>query len=199
MPTVIALTGGLASGKSRVAGYLKEQGYPVLSADEAARAVVEPGQPAWHALRETFGPDYFQADGTLDRARLREHVFNDPEARARLEAITHPAIRQWLQAHIDALSKAPVIFVEIPLLVESGRPPFVDQVWVIDCPEALQKARAQGRGLAAETVDAILAAQASRPERLQVADAVIDTDCDWEATRRQVDALLENLQLPRPT
>ncbi|SIN75074.1 dephospho-CoA kinase [Sulfurivirga caldicuralii] len=193
MPTVIALTGGLASGKSTVARYLKEKGYPVFSADEAAREVVAPGEPAWAALRESFGADYFHADGSLDRARLRERVFRDPQARARLEAMTHPAIRTWLQTRIDA-TDAPVVFVEIPLLVESGRPPFVDQVWVIDCPKALQRARAQARGLDTETIDAILAAQTTRDARKAVADAIISTDSDWKATRQQVDNLLKNLQ-----
>lgn len=193
MPTVIALTGGLASGKSTVARYLKENGYPVFSADEAARQVVAPGEPAWTALREAFGADYFHADGSLDRARLRERVFRDPQARARLEAITHPAIRTWLQTRIDA-ADAPVVFVEIPLLVESGRPPFVDEVWVIDCPESVQRSRAQARGLDMGTIDAILAAQTTRDARRAVADAIIHTDGDWESTREQVNALLKNLQ-----
>jgi len=192
MPTVIALTGGLASGKSTIARHLAAEGYPVLSADEAARAVVEPGQPAWRALREAFGPECFHADGTLDRACLRRRVFRDPQARERLEAITHPAIRAHLKAQLDALD-APVVFVEIPLLAETGRPDFVDQVWVIDCTQATQRQRAQARGLEAEVIDGILAAQASRAERLQQADAVINTDCDWAQTRRQLEQLLLHL------
>ncbi len=193
MPTVIALTGGIASGKSRISRYLAEQGYPVFSADEAARAVVEPGQPAWEALRQAFGPEYFHPDGTLDRARLRQQVFADTAARKQLEALTHPAIHRWLKTRIEA-SEAPLTFVEIPLLVESGRPPFVDQVWVVDCPVPVQKARAQARGLDEKTVEAILAAQASREARLQAADAVINTDCHWPQTQAQVDELLQRLK-----
>jgi len=194
-PHVIALTGGLCSGKSAVARWLREQGWPVLDLDQVARMVVMPGQSALAAIKAAFGADILQPDGTLNRTRLREIVFNDEVARNRLEAITHPAIdaaaRQWL-----VQQQTSPVFVEIPLLAEKGKPDYVDAIWVVDCDDATRRRRCIERGVDEETFDRICAAQANRNARLALADEVIDNSGDWSRTQTQLQQLVARLQRP---
>jgi len=173
-PLRIGLTGGVASGKSTVAAAFAALGVPVIDADALARAVVEPGRPALAAIAREFGPGYLLADGTLDRRRLRELVFADPARRRALEAIVHPAVRA---AEAEALAgvSAPYVVIAIPLLAETGQRGRFDRVLVVDCPEALQESRLMARdGIGAAVAAAMLAAQATRAERLAIADDVIE-------------------------
>ena len=134
---VIGLTGGIASGKTTVARMLEELGATVIYADQVAREVVAPGSPALEAIRESFGPEVVRPDGTLDRAALGDRVFADPEARRRLEAITHPSILQrirerlaeWRQA--EAGEHPPVVIIEHPLLIEAGHLDLVEGIILV--------------------------------------------------------------------
>jgi dephospho-CoA kinase len=172
-PFRIGLTGGIASGKSTVAGLFAGRGVPVLDTDRIARDVVEPGEPALAAVVAEFGSGILGPDGRLDRAALRARIFSDPEARRTLEAILHPAIRAEL-ARQSASAGGPYQVLVIPLLVEGGRIDAVDRILVVDCPVEIQLERVKTRdGEAAESAARILAAQASREARLAAADDVI--------------------------
>lgn len=172
-PLRIGLTGGIASGKTAVANAFERRGVPVIDTDQLARDVVEPGRPALAAVVDAFGADVLDAQGRLDRRRVRSRVFADPAERRRLEGILHPAIRAELANRVSAVT-APYVVIGIPLLVENGLQHTVDRVLVVDVPRETQVARLLARD--AETpagAAAILAAQASREARLAVADDVI--------------------------
>ena len=188
----MALTGGIASGKSAVADAFARRGVPVLDADVIAREVVAPGQPALAAVVEAFGPAVLAADGTLDRRALRARIFADPTDRRRLEALLHPAIRAAFAEQSAALARAgaPYQIHAIPLLVESGRAPQYDRVLVVDCPEGLQRRRLLARdGETPERVAAILAAQATRDARRAVATEILDNS----GSLADLDAAVERL------
>ena len=183
---VIGLTGGIASGKSTVARLFQTLGAPVVDADRVARDVVAPGTPGLAAVRERFGESVIDSEGALDRARLRERVFADASARADLEAILHPRIRQRMDAILDAMD-APYAIAMIPLLLEADQHTRVDRVLVVDAPAELQIARARARdGSPLATLEAILAAQTDRASRLDSADDVIRNDAGPEALEPQV-------------
>lgn len=186
----VGLTGGIGSGKSTVANLFAELGVPVIDTDVVARQLTEPGGAALEAIRAAFGEDVILADGMLDRAALRRRVFADAAARRQLEAILHPRIRQMVEQSLSTLD-APYALIVIPLLVETGGyRDVLRRVLVVDCPEALQVARVMARsGLARDEVDAILAAQAGRAERLAAADDVIVNDASAAALRAEVTAL----------
>ncbi|WP_129781546.1 dephospho-CoA kinase [Peristeroidobacter soli] len=172
-PLLIGLTGGIASGKSAVAELFAKLGTPVLDTDQIARDVVEPGTPTLARLVAEFGSDILDASGRLDRARMRARVFADPEQRKRLEAITHPAIREELTARAQR-AQGPYQVHVIPLLVESGRADLYDRVLLVDTSEEDQLKRLLARdGSSEEQARQILAAQASREDRLDAADDVI--------------------------
>jgi dephospho-CoA kinase len=194
-PVLIALTGGIASGKSVVADLFANLGVPVLDTDQIARDVVEPGTPGLSRLIEEFGPDIVDGNGQLDRRRMREQVFADPEARRRLEAIMHPAIREELAQRSASAGGAYQVHV-IPLLVEGGRSEAYDRVLVVDCPEADQLRRLIARdGSNPEAAQRILDAQASREQRLAAADDVIVNTGTVEDLRRFTQTLHENYAL----
>ena len=194
----IALTGGVASGKSTVARLFQALGAKLIDTDQIAREVVAPGTPALAQLAHRFGPGILQADGTLDRSRLRDIVFADPAARADLEAITHPAIRERVAA-LCASVGGPYQIVAVPLLVETNTQRNYDRVLVVDCDPALQLARLMQReGMRREEAQRILAAQAPRAARLAVADDVLPNDTDIAALAPQVESLHQRyLQLGR--
>lgn len=172
-PFVVALTGGIASGKSAVSAAFARRGVPVLDADLIARQVVEPGQPALDAVLAAFGPTILGADGRLDRTALRALVFARPEARRQLEGILHPAIRRAFAA-ASAIAGGPYQIHAIPLLAESGRAGEYDRVLVVDCPRETQLQRLLVRDQETpERAEAILAAQATREARLAIASEVI--------------------------
>ncbi|WP_311238930.1 MULTISPECIES: dephospho-CoA kinase [unclassified Xanthomonas] len=172
---IVGLTGGIASGKSALATEFEKLGVPVIDADVAARQVVAPG-PILDAITEHFGHGLLLPDGTLDRQALRQIVFADPAQRKVLEAITHPAIRAELQrAAKEALG--PYTIVEIPLLTEAGGRnayPWLNRILVIDMPVALQHARLMQRdGATPKLADQMISAQATREQRLAIADDVV--------------------------
>jgi len=190
-PLRIALTGGIASGKSAAADHFAALGVPVLDTDRIAREVVEPGTPTLARLVEAFGPDILDDSGRRDRARMLERVFTHPEERRRLEAITHPAIREEL-ARQSAQASGPYQIHVIPLLVEGGRAAQYDRVLVVDCPEAEQVRRVMARdGSSRVQAERILASQASRAQRLAVADDVIDNTGSLDELRAHVARLHE--------
>lgn len=187
---VVGLTGGIGSGKSTVADRFAALGVPVIDTDVIARRLTERGGEALDAIRAAFGESVMQPDGSLDRAALRRRVFVDADARRRLEAILHPRIRRAVGQALAAL-ETPYAIVVIPLLVETqGYRDVLDRVLVIDCPEALQVERVMARnGLSRAEVEAILAAQATRAERLAVADDVLPNTAAPDALGAAVDAL----------
>ena len=194
-PLLIALTGGIASGKSAVAEIFAQLGAPVLDTDQIARDVVEPGTPALAKLVAEFGSDILDASGRLDRARMRERVFADPAQRKKLEAITHPAIRDELAARAQR-AQGPYQIHVIPLLIESGRADLYDRVLVVDTSEEAQLERLMARDGSNEALARqILAAQASREDRLDAADDVIVNTGTLQDLHRFVQTLHRNYKL----
>ncbi len=190
----IGLTGGIGSGKSRVADLFAARGAALIDTDLIAHAITAPGGLAIPALVEAFGPGCLRADGAMDRDAMRALVFGNPAAKARLEAITHPLIRQVTEsraAAIHAAAQHPYLIYVVPLLVESGTwRQRVGRVLVVDCSEATQIARVMGRnGFTREQVEAIMARQARRAERLAAADDIIDNEGPPEALLPQVERL----------
>ena len=173
----VGLTGGIGSGKSTVLQMLQALGAAAIDADAISRATTAPGGAAIPEIRSRFGADFVDADGGLDRARMRDHAYAHPEARRQLEAIIHPLVGAEIahQAEAAAAAGAACIVFDIPLLVESGRwRAQLDRVLVIDCDPETQVARVVARsGLTAEEVRSIIAAQAPRGLRLAAADLVI--------------------------
>ena len=188
----IGLTGGIASGKSALEKAFAKQGIVVADADLLAREVVAPGEPALAAVVERFGRDVLQADGQLDRAALRVRVFGDPDQRRALEAILHPAIRARLEA-ICRAAPGPYAIATVPLLTEGGGRaayPWLHRILVVDTPAAVQKARLMQRdGIDATLADQMMAAQASRAERLALADDIVVNDGDIHHLQHAADAL----------
>jgi dephospho-CoA kinase len=188
-PLQIGLTGGIASGKSTVAGLFAALGVPVIDADQIARDVVAPGSALLGRLVAHFGAGVLAAGGELDRRALRERIFAHPAERAALEALMHPAIMAELRRRADAAGGAYQI-LSLPLLVEHNLRSSVDRVLLVDCAEALQLQRVQIRdGVTLAQARAVLDAQASRAARLALADDVIVNDGSLDRVRRQVEVL----------
>jgi dephospho-CoA kinase len=190
MPFCVGLTGGIAAGKTSAAKRFEELGAAVVDTDAIAHELTRSGTPAMTQIGRAFGPEFVAPDGGLERARMRQLVFRDPQARTKLEAILHPLIREQARARIAA-AQQPYVIVVVPLLLETGAyGDLVQRVLVVDCSEAQQIERAMRRNRLEEAeVRAILAAQLSRAERLQRADDVIDNSGGTEMMRRQVDAM----------
>ncbi len=185
-PFLVALTGGIASGKSTVADRFAALGVPILDADVVARELVEPPSAALEAIVARFGTQVLRPDGHLDRRRLRERIFADPAERLALEAILHPAIRRTLRDRATALSHAYGL-IAIPLLSESSGYDWIDRVLVVDAPRAVQLERLLRRdGLSPALAESMLDAQASRERRLALADDVLDNGGTPEALDAQV-------------
>lgn len=183
---VIGLTGGIGSGKSTVAEMFAALGVPIIDMDRIARQVVEPGQPALTLITREFGSSVLNADGRLDRRKLREVIFDNADKRRRLEAILHPLIRQETNRQLAELDAVYCIVV-IPLLLESNQHSLVDRILVVDVPETLQISRTMQRdGVSASEVHNILAAQVDRNSRLAAADDMIDNSADLEQIRIRV-------------
>lgn len=193
---IIGLTGGIGSGKSTVSEMLRELGATVVDADEGARVVVEPGQPALAEIRERFGDGVFASDGGLDRAKLADVVFNDEGAREALNAITHPRVRAWMAERMQEADAAgaPAVVLDIPLLFESGLTAGLDDIVVVWAPVEEQFKRAVGRGLRGEDVRARIKAQMSLDDKRAKATVVIDNSGSKEETVRQVAEFWSRLQ-----
>ena len=188
----IGLTGGIGSGKSTVADCFARLGITIIDSDVIARELVRPGSEALQGIAETFGAEVLRTDGTLDRAALRQRIFDDKEARTRLEAILHPRIRRQLQARA-AEASGPYVILVIPLLIEQGWTTEVDRVLVVDCSPETQLRRTMARDhVSAEQARAVLQNQADREQRLACADDVIDNENaprKLEATVARLDRL----------
>jgi dephospho-CoA kinase len=189
---IVAVTGGVASGKSAATRAFQDLGITVADADVAARAVVEPGQPALAEVAAAFGPQFLLADGHLDRAAMRERVFADAAAKARLEGLLHPRIRAWLREACES-APGPYVVTAIPLLAEVGARatyPWLQRVLVVDVPTPLQVARLMQRdGSSADLAGRMVASQASRAARLAIADDVIVNDGPLAALQAAVGSL----------
>jgi dephospho-CoA kinase len=190
----IGLTGGIGSGKSTVLQMFADRGAAVIDADAISRATTAPGGAAIAAIAQQFGADFIAPDGALDRDRMRQHAYADPQARRALEAIIHPLVAAESARRVEAAIDAgvPCIVFDIPLLVESGRwRQQVDKVVVVDCAPQTQVARVVARsGLAPEAVRAIMAAQATREQRLAAADIVI---CNEQLTLQRLRDIVEQV------
>ncbi len=191
MPGVyrIGLTGGIASGKSTVANLFAALGVTIVDTDLLAREVVAPGSALLPRIAEHFGAEVLQKDGSLDRAALRSRVFANAAERQWLEQLTHPAIRELTDKRCESATSRYVI-VAIPLLVETAGAELFDRVLVVDCSPEIQLARLQARdGTTRAEAERMLAAQASREQRLAVADDVVKNDGDLATLREQVEKL----------
>ncbi|NKI34688.1 dephospho-CoA kinase [Wenzhouxiangella sp. XN79A] len=195
---VIALTGGIASGKTAVSDRFAGRGASVVDTDRIARDVVAPGSDGLAKVSAAFGPDVIDDAGALDRRALRRRIFDDPEARARLEGILHPLIATRAREAIDAAT-GPYVILVVPLLVESGLFNDTDRVLVVDVPESVQLERLTARdGVPPDQARAALAAQAGREQRLAVADEVIDNTGTLEVLDEQVARLDREYRGLRP-
>jgi dephospho-CoA kinase len=194
---LIGLTGGIATGKSTFAAALRALGAPVVDADELARRVVRCGTPTLAEIERVFGPEILTPEGDLDRRRMAALVFADPTARARLEAITHPAIRRAMREEVRRLSDEgrDLAFYEAPLLFEVGLDREVDCVVLVYAPPEIQERRLQERdGLRAEEVRARLAAQMPIEEKAARADVLVENEGDPAALAGKASALLADLR-----
>lgn len=186
---VVGVTGGIGSGKTTVADFFASLGVPVIDADELARQVVRPGHPAYEAIVRLFGESILSPSGELDRRKLRERVFSDPESRDRLEEIIHPRVYAEIEQQLDALTSTYAIVV-VPLLIESGGSKLVDRILVVDSSEAAQIERASHRdGATPDTIRKILAVQLDRKSRLSAADDIIENDSSKASLEQTVRAL----------
>ena len=195
---LIALTGGIASGKSTIARRLAEHGAVIVDADQIVRDVQAPGSPVLERIAETFGASVIDGEGALDRAALGAKVFGDPELLGQLNAIVHPAVREESQRRFDAALTADpgaVVVYDVPLLVEAR----VDDPWDLivvahaPAPERLRRLT-ELRGMDANAAQARIDAQVSDERRLAIADVVIDTAGSLEHTHEQIDALWERIR-----
>ncbi len=192
----IALTGGIATGKTYVANRLREAGVPIVDADALARDVVAPGSAALAAIRKRFGPDAVRRDGTMDRVRVAQIVFKDKRARLDLEAIIHPAVIKAISDFFASLPKrTPFAVADIPLVFETGRDKEFDATIVVACPRDLQLQRLMERNkLSKEDSERRLAAQWPIDQKVKKATYVINNDGSFADTDAQVDALIAVLK-----
>lgn len=189
----VGITGGIGSGKTALTDWLSEKGIVIVDADLASRVVVAPGQPALAEIAKTFGQEFIQNDGQLNRAALRELVFTDDSKRQQLEAITHPRIREELAWQMDAADSGYVV-LSSPLLLESGQSSMVDLSVVVDVPENTQIERTMARdNNARQLVEGIMAAQLDRDTRISRADIVINNSGSLDELYQRGEVLHQTL------
>lgn len=197
MPIIftVVLTGGIGSGKTAASNYFASLGVPIVDTDIIAREVVEPGQPALEEIATELGQEFIAESGHLDRRKMREAIFSAPTMKARLEAILHPRIALQVRRIITAMDY-PYCILVIPLFTESGRYDWVDRVLVVDVNESTQLKRVRKRDqVSRKQAKAILDAQASRSERLALADDVVDNSGTLAELHKQIDKLHEKYLL----
>ena len=194
----VGLTGGIGCGKSTAVGYFRECGIPVIEADVIAREVVEPGKPALQEIHALFGGQAVGVDGTLNRAWLRQAVFNDPERLQQLESILQPRIQAAILAGIDACpGNVPYVVVDVPLLLEKGYKGIFDRIVVVDCLPEQQLMRVRQRdGCDEALIGSIMRAQLSSAERLEHADDVLENKADKLELFKQLAVLHDKYQKP---
>lgn len=184
---IVGLTGGIGSGKSTVAEAFKRLGIRVIDADQASRAVVEPGSKALSAIVNHFADQQLLIDGQLNRAALREIIFNNPEQKVWLEELLHPLIGQSIAEQIKQPSTSPYIILESPLLFETDQHKSVNITLLIDLPPELQKLRASQRdAVSAEQIEAIINTQMSRESKVSLADVIFDNSLSLESIDQRV-------------
>ena len=184
---IVGLTGGIGSGKSTVAEAFKRLGIRVIDADQASRAVVEPGSKALSAIVNHFADQQLLADGQLNRAALREIIFKNPEQKVWLEELLHPLIGQWIARQIEQTTSSPYIILESPLLFETDQHKSVNITLLIDLPPELQKLRASQRdAVSAEQIEAIINTQMSRESKASLADVIFDNSLTLESIDQRV-------------
>ncbi len=194
---VVGLTGGIGSGKSTAAGMLQEKGAALLSADLVGHEVYEPGRPAWQEIVDAFGRDVVAADGTIDRKKLGPIVFSDPDALARLNAITHPRMKELMREKLTELEEqgVAVTVLEAALLFDANWEGLTDEVWVTVVPPQVAAERAAERSkISVEQALARVKAQMSDEERVRRSHVTIGTDCALEAMGGQIDEEWGRLQ-----
>jgi dephospho-CoA kinase len=193
---LVGLTGGIGAGKSTVADLLAERGAVIVDADEVARAVVEPGQPALEKLVERFGSGILDADGRLDRPTLAKLAFVDDESRRDLEGITHPAINEEFGRRVAEAASDAIVVLDVPLLTESpqARARGYQIVIVVEAPRDVRLARLEARGVNRADAEARMAAQAGDEDRRKIATHVVDNAGDRASLERQIDELWADLE-----
>ncbi len=194
---VIGLTGGIGSGKSTVARMLERRGAKLLSADAVGHEVYEPGRPAWQEIVDAFGREVVGADGKIDRKKLGPIVFSDPEQLRRLNAVTHPRMKELMREKLEGerVSGARIAVLEAALLFDAGWDDLTDEVWVTVAPPEVAAARtAERSGISVEEALSRIRAQMSNEERISRSQVVIDTDRALERTEEQVSGEWERLQ-----
>ena len=187
--SVIALTGGIGAGKSAVARLLAKLGAVVVSADELARTVIEPGTPGFAAVADAFGAEIVGPDGSINRAKLADVVFHDDDARRRLEQIVHPLVEEEARRRFAGAPKDSVLIYELPLLAETGRGNEFAAVVVVDAPDDVRLARLRARGMSTDEARSRMSAQAPRSARLEIADFVIDNSGSTDELARRTTQL----------
>lgn len=189
MTYIVGLTGGIGSGKSAAAERFRALGIKVVDADVCARIVVEPNKPALKTIAEHFGSEILQADGTLDRAALRQKIFADEAERKWLEALLHPLIFEEMWSQLQS-APSPYAILESPLLIEAGQLAICQRVLVVDATEETQLARTTARdNNSVAQVKAIMAAQATRQQRNAKADDIVSNDGDLASLHQAIDKL----------
>ena len=196
MVRIIGITGGIASGKSTVTEFLRQQGYQVIDADQVVHELQEPGGRLYQALLSTFGPAILQEDGRLDRPKLGAMIFGDPELLAQSSQIQNQIIREELAGRRDLLAETEdIFFMDLPLLFELQYEDWSDQIWLVDVTEETQLSRLMSRNaLSQEEAEKRIAAQLSLREKRKRADVLIDNNGSLEATRQQIRDALQKLE-----
>lgn len=196
---IIGLTGGISSGKSTVSGYLRERGAAIIDADQLARELVEPGQPAYREIVQFFGEQILDPGGRLDRIRLGQLVFANPGARQQLNQMTHPRVKQKTSEILEGLTKDAAVMlavVDAPLLIEASMTSLVDQVWLLEVDEEIQVSRLMERdGMTAADARRRIASQMPLAEKKRWADKIIDNNGGFQETVKQVQYLLQELNI----
>ena len=196
MARIIGITGGIASGKSTVTEFLRQQGYQVIDADQVVHELQEPGGRLYQALLSTFGPAILQEDGRLDRPKLGAMIFGNPELLAQSSQIQNQIIREDLAGRRDLLAETEdIFFMDLPLLFELEYDNWFDQIWLVDVTEETQLSRLMSRNaLSQEEAEKRIAAQLSLREKRKRADVLIDNNGSLEATRQQIRDALQKLE-----
>ena len=196
MVRIIGITGGIASGKSTVTEFLRQQGYQVIDADQVVHELQEPGGRLYQALLSTFGPAILQEDGRLDRPKLGAMIFGNPELLAQSSQIQNQIIREELAGRRDLLAETEdIFFMDLPLLFELQYEDWFDQIWLVDVTKETQLSRLMTRnGLSQEEATKRIAAQLSLQEKRKRADVLIDNNGSLEETRQQIRDALQKLE-----